>query len=439
LVDLTDIGTISGTTTSNLTISAVTSGDEILDYNVVVSGDCLPSEISQNTSLSLTTSPIITTQPQDQVSCEGSTVNFTVVAIGTNLTYQWRKGLVDLTDIGTISGTTTTTLTISAVTSGDEILDYNVVVSGDCLPSETSQNASLGLIIKPTSVATSNSPLCLNGNLNLEAQASTGTYNWSGPNGFVSTLQNPILLNVSLIQSGEYKLVVVNGGCVSDTSKITVVIIDCSVDLSIIKSVNNLTPMIGENVHFLITVKNEGMNDATNVYVDEQLKDGYSFISSDCSVGSYNSVTGIWAIGNLPVSSMVEMVIIAKVNKVGNYENTVNVISGEIDNNLLDNTATITPIPTDFFIPEGFSPNGDMINDLFVIRGILNFPNNKIIIFNRWGNKVYGAEPYDNKWDGTTTEGLTLGGSELPVGTYFYLLDLGDGSKVLKGSIYLNR
>ena len=96
-------------------------------------------------------------------------------------------------------------------------------------------------------------------------------------------------------------------------------------------------------------------------------------------------------------------------------------------------------ISTDFFIPEGFSPNGDGINDLFVIRGIDNYPNNKIVIFNRWGNKVFEANPYQNTWDGKCMIGLRIGGDDLPIGTYFYLLDLGNGSNAIKGTIYLNR
>jgi len=93
----------------------------------------------------------------------------------------------------------------------------------------------------------------------------------------------------------------------------------------------------------------------------------------------------------------------------------------------------------DLFIPEGFSPNGDGINDLFVIRGIENYHNNKIVIFNRWGNKVFEASPYNNTWDGRSMFGLNFGGDTLPVGTYFYVLDLGNGTAVIKGYIYLNR
>jgi gliding motility-associated-like protein len=93
----------------------------------------------------------------------------------------------------------------------------------------------------------------------------------------------------------------------------------------------------------------------------------------------------------------------------------------------------------DFVLPEGFSPNGDEINDLFVIEGIQNHPNNSIVIFNRWGNKVFFANPYNNSWDGKSAFGIRIGGDDLPIGTYFYILDLGDNSAAIKGAIYINR
>ena len=63
-----------------------------------------------------------------------------------------------------------------------------------------------------------------------------------------------------------------------------------------------------------------------------------------------------------------------------------------------DTKAEILPLATIFFIPEGFSPNGDGINDLFVIKGLDMYPHNSIVIFNRWGDKVFAASPYQNTY-----------------------------------------
>jgi gliding motility-associated-like protein len=116
------------------------------------------------------------------------------------------------------------------------------------------------------------------------------------------------------------------------------------------------------------------------------------------------------------------------------------------NNGMCSDTATVimivkAPVIADdeFSIPEGFSPNGDAVNDLFVIKGISKYPDNKFVVFNRWGNKVYETSPYINEWDGKTSKGLRIGGDDLPVGTYFYILDLGDGTDVIKGNIYLNK
>ncbi len=90
-------------------------------------------------------------------------------------------------------------------------------------------------------------------------------------------------------------------------------------------------------------------------------------------------------------------------------------------------------------IPQGFSPNGDGVNDLFVIRGIGAYPDNNLNILNRWGNVIYKMKGYDNTWNGKSSEGLKFGSDDLPEGTYFYILDLGNGDKPYKGFIYLNR
>lgn len=69
-------------------------------------------------------------------------------------------------------------------------------------------------------------------------------------------------------------------------------------------------------------------------------------------------------------------------------------------------------------IHSGFSPNGDGINDYFVINGIQHQSENILTIFNRLGNKVFTTSNYQNDWDGTYQK------NKLPVGTYFYILEV---------------
>ncbi len=91
-------------------------------------------------------------------------------------------------------------------------------------------------------------------------------------------------------------------------------------------------------------------------------------------------------------------------------------------------------------VPQVFSPNFDGVNDVLVIKGIFDYPNNDLKIFNRWGTVVYKTRNYQNDWDGVSIEeGVILDNRELPVGTYYYILDLMDGSDPLKGYIYLTR
>jgi gliding motility-associated-like protein len=128
-------------------------------------------------------------------------------------------------------------------------------------------------------------------------------------------------------------------------------------------------------------------------------------------------------------------------DEAGVYEFTYALASPECG--LISTTVTITvneafcpEEPPMFNIPEGFSPNGDGINDEWVIEGLnILYPNNQLQIFNRWGAEVLNASPYDNDWDGRSDGS----GEQLPVGTYWYILDLGDDSEPMKGFIYLNR
>lgn len=321
-VNLINGGNISGANTATLTINPAGIADAATNYNVIVSGACAPNDTSINAALIIGGSVIIT-EPTDKVACVGSSVSFSIAATGSSLTYQWRKGTVNLVNGGNISGATSATLTINPVSLTDVASNYNVVVSGACAPNDTSVMVSLSVTSLAVAIAGSNSPACVDGLINLTAQpVSDASYNWTGPNAFLSTAQNPVIANTTMANAGTYSLNVTNS-CETASTTTDVSVINCD---------------------------------------------------------------------------------------------------------------TI-----DFFIPEGFSPNGDGINDVFFIRGIQIYTNNSFTIFNRWGDKVYETTNYQNTWTGTATTGLRIGGNELPVGTYFYILDLNNDTPVYKGTIYLNR
>nr|WP_238769712.1 Ig-like domain-containing protein [Maribellus maritimus] len=116
----------------------------------------------------------------------------------------------------------------------------------------------------------------------------------------------------------------------------------------------------------------------------------------------------------------------------------------------LDGHPDYLDVETDcsLFIPDAFSPNGDGVHDFFQIFCIQRYPEAKLMIFSRSGNKLFEKEHYGNLeywgsdetawWWGTSEAKLTLGGGTLPAGTYVYILELGNGD-VKTGTVFLNR
>lgn len=95
----------------------------------------------------------------------------------------------------------------------------------------------------------------------------------------------------------------------------------------------------------------------------------------------------------------------------------------------------------DFFIPDGFSPNGDGINDSFVIKDIeFLYPNYTLEIYNRYGNGMYKGDNSKPAWDGKNYEQSGIAGGIAPNGVYFYVLHFNkDNKPPQQGRLYLNR
>ena len=87
-------------------------------------------------------------------------------------------------------------------------------------------------------------------------------------------------------------------------------------------------------------------------------------------------------------------------------------------------------------IAQAITPNGDGINDTWIINNIQNYPNNVVRVFNRWGQEVFYAEGYQNDWNGHY--GNNSG--PLPDASYYYQIDIdGNGSLDYDGWIYITK
>jgi gliding motility-associated-like protein len=84
-------------------------------------------------------------------------------------------------------------------------------------------------------------------------------------------------------------------------------------------------------------------------------------------------------------------------------------------------------------MPRYFIP---ALESTWKIQGIVDYNDNELSIFNRWGGVFYHKSPYDNSWNGTTNQNL-FGSGNLPEGVYYYILRV--GNDYYKGSIYLKR
>lgn len=86
--------------------------------------------------------------------------------------------------------------------------------------------------------------------------------------------------------------------------------------------------------------------------------------------------------------------------------------------------SAIVTVTVDIDIPNVFSPNNDGVHDTWEIRNLNTiYPNVTVEVFNKWGSRVFHSLGYATPWDGTRN------GEELPVATYYYVIDFKNGTK----------
>ncbi len=213
-----------------------------------------------------------------------------------------------------------------------------------------------------------------------------------------------------------------------------------------------------ETVQYTFTVRNNGNVDldaiilADNDLVYDISGPGTTDVGNDniLSVGEEWTYTASYSITQEDIDlSQVENQATVTGEQV-NSDNEITDLSD--DENFDGDSPTITQVvdacvtDNDFIIFNGITPNGDDMNDYFRIKGIENYPDNTVKVFNRWGVQVYQIDRYGQ--GGNLFYGISEGRStiaeerELPSGTYFYILEFhaeNPGQTSYTGYIYINR
>ena len=82
-----------------------------------------------------------------------------------------------------------------------------------------------------------------------------------------------------------------------------------------------------------------------------------------------------------------------------------------------------------FFIATAITPNGDGVNDSWVLGGFEYYPECKVNVFNRWGQTVFSSTGYTAQWDGR------FNGQLLPIADYYFTIDYADDKEVIMGTV----
>lgn len=404
--------------------------------------------------------------------CEGESGSFnlssTVSAGYDDPVYQWQEFVGN--NWVNIAGETTTQTTRVFTNALSGLYQYRLAVaengninSANCRVS--SATLTINVNAKPTPTATNSGAACEGSNVQLNVDQGV-SFEWTGPNSFSSTLQNPQVTNVTTASTGTYQVTVTNAaGCVASTS-----------------TQLNVLPVVNSNINITNTTICE--NQSVNLVASGGTS--YTWLPTESlsnptianPIASPKQTTKYTVtISNGACSETKEVTVIVLKNAIANAgEDKKMLVSQSVvlqgavsgDNitylwspaDYLDDPTKLNPIatpPTDITytltvqsscntstddvfvkvypkieIPNTFTPNGDGINDNWNIPSISAFEKPRLQVINRNGQLVYetrDAKPWDGKLDG----------KNVPVGVYYYNLYLNEDFKLYSGWVMLTR
>jgi gliding motility-associated-like protein len=308
---------------------------------------------------------------------------------------------------------------------------------------------------------------CLGQDVTLFAAGGT-KYSWSGPNNFSSDQQSPVIRHVQFSDSGLYKVqVTTSAGCrASDSTHLYIFsnpVAFINPEVSICEETGtqllasggsrySWTPSKGlssdtianpfarpaDSTIYTVTVTENGCYDTASVRVnvwkkpsanagpDKKIRRGQSVSLSGSAKGT--EISYFWT----PVTTMNNPNILSPV--VNTKEDTryvLHVVSNKGCGTSSDDV--LVKIFDKITVPNAFSPNGDGINDAWIIEPLILFEDAETLVFNRYGQLVFTSHGYSKPWNGK------LHGQPLPAGTYYYTINLKDENPLIKGWVLIIR
>ena len=422
--------------------------------------------------------PLVTVSINDTTQtvdvCKGNTSSFTFtsnVSSGyDNPVFQWQfsnDSGITWTDIP--GANATTYLRLANNTPGT--YQYRLAVaqqSNISVPScrVVSNVVSVNVNPVPIPAATNSGPGCTGKMLTLKAQQGN-IFLWTGPNGFESDQQNPVIQSATLNDAGRYYLKVTSDKGCANTDSTDVVVntsptVTASGNAEICEGKSTQLFSTGSNILFytwnppmslsdnhianpvatpsqttlyIVTASNNFCSNEDSVRIivnkkptadagpDKIIIRGQSAVLN--GVAGVENFTFFWS-PNQYISSTSQLNPVVS-PPAGLLTYVLNVVS-----NIGCGTATDTvlvKVYNDLYIPNAFTPNGDGKNDTWNIETLEAYPNAVVKVFNRYGELVYFNHGRIMQWDGKYK------GIPQTSGVYVYIIDLKNGTKPIKGTV----
>jgi gliding motility-associated-like protein len=417
-----------------------------------------------------------TAGPAIQNICQGDNTAYTLKANvmgGNSPIYQWQvnNNNTGWTDIG---GETKDSVKVQFNNAVTGTYQYRMGVgNGSNITSVQCRVYSPPLTVNvnplPVVPAFAAQTVCQGNTLQLTASGGAN-YTWTGPN-MPPTQQNPLIINnVTPANAGTYTVQVVSaGGCPAPPVQALVKVVPkvvAAISNDVTICAGNPTPLTASGGLFYKWTPSAGLD-------HDDIPDP---VANPTQTTTYKVDVGNGGCDD----STRSVTVTVNQNPVANAGNDIKLFEGQSatlhgiiqgDNitsfywtpaTFLSDPTSLTPIasPTDditytltvvsqtcgtstssvfvrvykkITIPNTFSPNNDGINDIWNIEALETYPESSIMVYDRYGQKVYQSTGYAKPWNGT------FNGSPLPQSTYYYVIDLKNNTPKIAGWVFIVR